>query len=142
MLRTSLPRAELTSSEVVSSYKAFSGVERAVLAYNTDLDIRPIRHRSAERVRAQVFLRMLSYYVTFHMERALAPMLFRDDDHNSAETAHTNPVAPAMCSSSRAQKDSHEQDRRPSGGPQLPEPPRRPRDHHRQPNQPDRLQLR
>ncbi len=66
----------------------------------------------------------------------------RKEGEIAREASRTNPVAPAKCSSSRAQKDSHEQDRRPSGGPQLPEPPRRPRDHHRQPNQPDRLQLR
>ena len=95
VLRTSVPRAELSSTEVVSSYKALSGVERAFRAFNTDLDIRPIRHRSAERVRAHVFLRMLSYYVAFHMERELAPMLFKDDDHDAAEQARTSPVAPA-----------------------------------------------
>ncbi|MDA8373363.1 MAG: transposase, partial [Actinomycetota bacterium] len=85
VLRTSLPAAELSPPEVVSSYKALSHVERAFRAFNTDLDIRPIRHRTEERVRAHVFARMLSYYVTLHMERALAPMLFRDDDHEAAE---------------------------------------------------------
>ena len=96
VLRTSVPEAELSSSEVVSSYKALAEVERAFRTFNTDLDIRPIRHRSAERVRAHVFLRMLSYYVTFHMEQSLAPMLFKDDDHDTAEAARTSPVAPAQ----------------------------------------------
>lgn len=104
VLRTSVPKAELSSPEVVSSYKALSGVERAFRAFNTDLDIRPIRHRSEERVRAHVFLRMLSYYVTFHMERELAPMLFRDDDHDAAEAARTSPVAPATRSARALKK--------------------------------------
>jgi hypothetical protein len=104
VLRTSVPEAELSSSEVVSSYKALADVERAFRAFNTDLDIRPIRHRSAERVRAHVFLRMLSYYVTFHMEQALAPMLFKDDDHDAAEAARTSPVAPAQRSARALKK--------------------------------------
>ena len=104
VLRTSVSDDTLSVSEVVSSYKALAGVERAFRAFNTDLDIRPIRHRTEERVRAHVFLRMLSYYVTFHMERVLAPMLFKDDDKESAERARTSPVAPAQRSSSARRK--------------------------------------
>ena len=104
VLRTSLSDEALSTDGVVSSYKSLAGVERAFRAFNTDLDIRPIRHRSEERVRAHVFLRMLSYYVTFHMERALAPMLFRDDDKASAEAARTSPVAPAQRSASAVAK--------------------------------------
>jgi len=104
VLRTNLPAQALASDEVVSSYKALSGVERVFRGFNTDLDIRPIRHRSEERVRAHVFLRMLSYYVTFHMERQLAPMLFRDDDKASAEAARTSPVAPALRSDKALKK--------------------------------------
>lgn len=104
VLRTSVSDNTLSVPQVVSSYKALAGVERAFRAFNTDLDIRPIRHRTEERVRAHVFLRMLSYYVTFHMERALAPMLFRDDDKETAERARTSPVAPATRSSSARRK--------------------------------------
>jgi len=104
VLRTNVADDALPSAQVVSSYKALARVERAFRAFNTDLDIRPIRHRAEERVRAHVFLRMLSYYVTFHMERALAPMLFKDDDHQAAEQARTSPVAPATRSASAHRK--------------------------------------
>lgn len=104
VLRTSVSDETLSATQVVSSYKALAGVERAFRAFNTDLDIRPIRHRTEERVRAHVFLRMLSYYVTFHMEQALAPMLFKDDDKKAAERARTSPVAPATRSSSARRK--------------------------------------
>ena len=80
---------------MVSSYKALAQVERAFRAFNTDLDIRPIRHRTEERVRAHVFLRMLSYYVSQHMQARLAPVLFTDDDKPAAQAARTSPVAPA-----------------------------------------------
>ena len=43
VLRTSVGPGDLDSGEVVSSYKALAQVERAFRAFNTDLDIRPIR---------------------------------------------------------------------------------------------------
>ena len=95
VLRTSVDAGHLDSPEVVSSYKALAQVERAFRAFNTDLDIRPIRHRTEDRVRAHVFLRMISYYITWHMHARLAPVLFTDDDKPAAQAARQSPVAPA-----------------------------------------------
>lgn len=95
VLRTSVDASDLEPAEVVSSYKALAQVERAFRAFNTDLDIRPIRHRTEDRVRAHVFLRMLSYYITWHMQARLAPVLFTDDDKPAAQAARHSPVAPA-----------------------------------------------
>ena len=95
VLRTSVADGSLASGDVVSSYKALARVERAFRAFNTDLDIRPIRHRTEERVRAHVFLRMLSYYITWHMQPRLAAMLFTDDDEPAAQATRPSPVAPA-----------------------------------------------
>ncbi len=106
VLRTSLGPAAANTTQVVSSYKALSGVERVFRGFNTDLDIRPIRHRTEERVRTHVFLRMLSYYVSWHMENRLAPILFRDAEHSAAEAARTSPVAPARRSPSALRKTS------------------------------------
>ena len=95
VLRTSVEPDSLDSGEVVASYKALAHVERAFRAFNTDLDIRPIRHRTETRVRAHVFLRMMSYYITWHMHARLAPILFTDDDKPAAQAARSSPVAPA-----------------------------------------------
>ena len=95
MLRTSVAAGDLDSPDVVSSYKALAQVERAFRAFNTDLDIRPIRHRTEDRVRAHVFLRMISYYITWHLQARLAPVLFTDDDKPAARPARQSPVAPA-----------------------------------------------
>jgi hypothetical protein len=95
VVRTSIGPGHLDSGEVVSSYKALAQVERAFRAFNTDLDIRPIRHRTEDRVRAHVFLRMLSYYLSWHLQARLAPLLFTDDDKQTASAARTGPVAPA-----------------------------------------------
>jgi Transposase DDE domain len=95
VLRTSVDATSLAAGEVVSSYKALAQVERAFRAFNTDLDIRPIRHRTEDRVRAHVFLRMLSYYLSWHLQARLASLLFTDDDKPAASAARTSPVAPA-----------------------------------------------
>ena len=88
----------------MSSYKALAHVERAFRGLNTDLDIRPIRHRTETRVRAHVFLRMISYYITWHMQARLAPMLFTDHDKPAARAARPSPVAPAARSASALAK--------------------------------------
>src|SRR6266568_7115987 len=95
VLRTTVEAGGLQASEVVSAYKALAQVERAFRAFNTDLDIRPIRHRTEARVRAHEFLRMLSYYLSWHMQARLAPLLFTDDDKPAASAARPSPVAPA-----------------------------------------------
>ena len=95
VLRTSVASGDLDSGAVVSSYKALAQVERAFRAFNTDLDIRPIRHRTENRVRAHVFLRMLSYYLSWHLQARLAPLLFTDDDKPAAQATRPSPVASA-----------------------------------------------
>jgi transposase len=70
-----------------------------------DLKIRPIYHHLADRVRAHVFLCMLSYYVEWHMRRALAPMLFGDDHPQAAEVARTSIVTPTERSPRAKNKD-------------------------------------
>ena len=92
MLRTSLPTDTLTDNDVVLRYKGLEDVERFFRTLNTELDVRPIRHRLADRVRAHMFLRMLSYYLSWHMKQALAPILFHDNDKPAAAAKRANPV--------------------------------------------------
>jgi hypothetical protein len=110
VLRTSLPQQALNTPGVVTAYKSLSGVERAFRWFNTDLDIRPIRHRTERRVRAHVFLRMLSYYLAWHLNARLAPMLFTDDDRGAAAAARASPVAPAGRSPSALAKAATKRD--------------------------------
>ena len=58
-----------------------------------DLEIRPIRHWSADRVRAHVFLCMLAYHVEWHLRQVLAPLLFHDTDLDAARAERSSPVA-------------------------------------------------
>ena len=69
-----------------------------------DLKVRPVFHRTAERVRAHVLVCMLAYYVEWHMRQKLRPMLFDDEEPEAAEVRRTSVVAPARRSDSAAQK--------------------------------------
>jgi hypothetical protein len=96
VLRTSLPEHTLERDDVVLRYKGLEDVERFFRTLNSELDVRPIRHRLADRVRAHMFLRMMSYYISWHMKAALAPILFHDNDKPAAAAKRANPVAAAQ----------------------------------------------
>jgi len=97
VIRTRLPKNTLAAEEVVLAYKRLATVERAFRSLKTvDLNVRPIHHRLAERVRAHVFLCMLAYYVEWHMRQELAPLLFDDDDKQAAGQQRTSVVAKAQ----------------------------------------------
>ena len=100
-----MPETALDARGTVRAYKRLSTVERAFRSLKTvDLKVRPVFHRSAERVRAHVLLCMLAYYVEWHMRERLAPMLFDDEDRDSAEAARASIVAPAQVSESAQAK--------------------------------------
>ena len=112
VLRTSVPPERLDSVEVVRAYKRLSGVERAFRGLKAaDLAVRPIHHHTEPRVRAHILLCMLAYYVRWHLERAWAPLLFRDEDRPELD----DPVAPAERSAGALAK-AHTQ-RLPDGSP-------------------------
>jgi hypothetical protein len=94
VIRTSVPADHLDAAETVQAYKDLSRVERAFRSLKTvDLEIRPIRHWTAQRVRAHVFLCMLAYHVEWLLREALAPLLFHDTELNTARAERTSPVA-------------------------------------------------
>jgi transposase len=106
VIRTSEPRSSLSAPDTVRCYKNLAQVERAFRTLKgVDLQIRPIRHRTADRVRAHVFICLLAYYVEWHMRQALAPLLF-DDEELAVERNTRDPVAPAEPSDSAQRKKS------------------------------------
>ncbi len=101
VIRTSVSAGELGTEDVVRTYKSLAQVERAFRTLKSvDLQVRPIRHHLSDRVRAHVFLCMLAYYIRWHMERAWAPLLFRDEDKPIAN----DPVLPARRSQAAMRK--------------------------------------
>jgi transposase len=108
VIRTSVPADKMDAAESVRSYKMLTSVERAFKSLKSvDLMVRPIRHHTENRVRAHVFLCMLTYYVQRYMKEALRPMLFADDDLEHKATR--DPVAPAKRSSSASKKAATKQ---------------------------------
>jgi Transposase DDE domain len=96
VVRTSLPATALDDATAVRSYKSLSLVERAFRCIKTvDLQVRPVYHWLAERVRAHVFLCMLAYYLEWHMRQRLAPLLYDDTDKAVAEALRPSVVAKA-----------------------------------------------
>ncbi|HZY40365.1 MAG TPA: IS1634 family transposase [Anaerolineae bacterium] len=94
IIRTSVPATQIDASQCVRNYKSLANVERAFRSLKTvDLKVRPIHHRTADRVRAHIFLCMLAYYVEWHMREAWRALMFADTDQQ-AKTVR-DPVAPA-----------------------------------------------
>jgi len=103
VIRTSVPKKQMSSADAVRSYKALAEVERAFRAMKTiDLHIRPIHHRLENRVRAHIFLCMLAYYVEWHMREAWRELMFADEDLERKK--HRDPVAPAERSEAALEK--------------------------------------
>jgi len=105
VIRTSVEAAEMNAEAVVRSYKDLSQVEWGFRDLKSvQLEVRPIRHRLEERVRAHAFICMLAYYVVWHMRRALAPLLFQEDDPAGAQAERSSIVAPAQRSARARRK--------------------------------------
>ncbi len=66
---TDVDKAAMDTDTVVHAYKQLTQVERAFRNLKTvQLEIRPVYHKTDERIRAQVFLCMLAYYLQWHFE--------------------------------------------------------------------------
>src|SRR2546427_6556144 len=95
IIRTSVSAAQMDAPQCVRNYKALANVERAFRSLKTiDLKVRPIHHRTADRVRAHILLCMLAYYVEWHMREAWRELMFADADQRAKATR--DPVAKAL----------------------------------------------
>ena len=100
VIRTNVPKESISTEGAVEAYKSLANVEMAFRSLKTlDLHIRPIYHRLSDRVRAHAFLCLLAYYIVWNMKKALAPILFVDDDKEEAKKLRDNIVTPAKRSS-------------------------------------------
>jgi hypothetical protein len=112
VIRTIVGAEVLDTPGVVEAYKSLAHVERDFLSLKAiDLDLRPIRHRLEDRVRAHVFICMLAAYLVWHLRRAWAPLCFTDE----TPPTRTDPVAPARRSAPATTKASRQ--RTPDGEP-------------------------
>ena len=104
IVRTSESADALSTEDTVRTYKSLGQVEQAFRCMKgVDLRVRPIRHREETHVRAHIFLCMLAYYVEWHMRKALAPVLFQDEELDTARWER-DPVARAEASEAAREK--------------------------------------
>jgi hypothetical protein len=105
VIRTSVATDRLDAPGAVTAYKRLCHVEADFRGLKTvDVQIRPIRHRLEDRVRAHALLCMLTSYLTWHLRRAWAPLLFQDQ----APPDRDDPVAPARRSQQALHKASRQ----------------------------------
>jgi hypothetical protein len=101
-----------TSSSVIAGADVELGGARAfvrrhglgVFQCAASLELRPVFHWTAPRVRAHVLLCMLAYYLQWHMRQSLAPMLFDEPEPAARAAQRTSPVAKAEPSSAAQRK--------------------------------------
>jgi hypothetical protein len=103
VIRTPLPDTAMAATEVVGVYKSLAEVEADFRSWKAiDLQLRPVYHRTEDRVRAHLLLCLLAGYLTWHLRRALAPITFTDTDRPGP--ARPDPAAPATPSTSAKAK--------------------------------------
>ena len=98
VIRTSEPAQRLPAADGVRSYKRLALVEQSFRCLKgIDLLVRPIHHRAADRVRGNIFLCVLAFYVEWHLRKAWEPLLFEDEELEE-DRQRRDPVRPARAS--------------------------------------------
>jgi hypothetical protein len=76
---TDVPQANMSAIEAVNNYKSLMKVEQAFRSMKTvQLEIRPVWHKTDDRIKCHVFICMLAYYVMWHMNQRLQPFFETD----------------------------------------------------------------
>ena len=76
---TDVSPQDMTAVEAVENYKSLMRVEQAFRNMKTvRLEIRPVYHKTDDRIRCHVFICMLAYYVMWHINQALKPLFASD----------------------------------------------------------------
>lgn len=82
IISSDVPPERMETQEIVASYKKLSLVEKAFRNLKTvQLEIRPVYHKTDDRIRCHVFLCMLAYYLQWHMTKRLQPLFAADGKH-------------------------------------------------------------
>ena len=93
VIRSSVTASTLDAAAMVSAYKDLKYVERDFrITKADDLDLRPIYHYLADRIRGHVLICMLACYLTWHLRQALAELTFTDQ-HIPPSTRSPPPAA-------------------------------------------------
>lgn len=79
VIYTDVKEEEMNISEVVQTYRKLIGAEQAFRNLKTaQLEIRPIYHKTDDRIKCHVFLCMLAYYLMWNAKQRLTPLFETD----------------------------------------------------------------
>ena len=81
IIRTDVPEQSMSTKEVVAGYKSLGDVERAFRSLKTALlEIRPVYHKSDDRIKAHVFMCMLAYHLEWHILQRLSSFFAKNGE--------------------------------------------------------------
>jgi len=84
---------QMDSAKTVESYKRLRLVEMAFRNLKTvQLEVRPVFHKTDDRIRAHVFLCVLAYYLQWHMNQRLQPLFASDGLGKNREWTFENVI--------------------------------------------------
>lgn len=86
IVSAAVPQEKMAAAQVVASYKKMGLVEEAFRSLKTvQLEVRPVFHKTDERIKSQVFLCTLGYYLQWHLKRRLEPFYAADCTHKDRQ---------------------------------------------------------
>ena len=76
---TDVSSADMSALDTVKCYKSLIKVEQAFRNLKTaQLEMRPVYHKTDDRIKCHVFICMLAYYIMWHMKQRLKPLAESD----------------------------------------------------------------
>ena len=75
-------RRTLSKTDAVLGYRNLQKVEQAFKNLKTvSLELRPIYHKTDDRLKSHIFLSALAYYIQWHATQRLSPLFEEDGKH-------------------------------------------------------------
>ena len=98
IIHSEVTKELMPAAEVVSSYKSLELVERAFRNLKTvQLEVRPVYHKTDDRIRSHVFLCTLAYYLQWHANKRLQGFFAADGTRKHRQWTMRN-VIERLCS--------------------------------------------
>lgn len=108
IIRTSESEKQLSTGDVVRTYKSLAQVEQGFRCLKTvDLQVRPIYLRTEEHVKAHIFLCLISYYAEWHLRQKWKELLYADEDLETSRWTRDPVLPPEPSSSAKRKKITH-----------------------------------
>ena len=82
IISSDVPIEKMKSYDIVASYKKLTLVEKAFRNLKTvQLEVRPVYHKTDDRIRCHVFICMLAYYLQWHMIQRLQSLFSKNGEY-------------------------------------------------------------